>query len=178
MTLSGPIVARDTRQAAAGSPAGKYDYQIMDTTGLATSYAIEFKDINGIPEFPASGTLNLTRITAFNNQTAGMVACKSGVVTGITCGKIANGNLTWKDPTAPGTASAGWIQVSHTNQFDISAGGDSGGAWFLYPGASTDINGVGIHTAGAGTGAASVAIYMPIDYIDDQIVSVNTLKKP
>jgi hypothetical protein len=178
VTLSGPVVERNTRQAAVGTSAGKYDYQIMDTTGLVTSYTIEYQDKNGIPEFPASGTLNVVRVTAFNNQVAGMVVCKSGAVTGVTCGKIVDGNALWKDPAALGTATTGWIKVSHTNQFDISAGGDSGAAWFLYPGTATDINAVGVHSAGDGVGPNSIAIYMPIDYIDDHITSVNTLKKP
>lgn len=178
VTLSGPVIERNTRQAAAGTSAGKYDYQIMDTTGIATSYTIEYQDKNGIPEFPATGTLNVVRVTAFNNQLAGMVVCKSGAVTGVTCGKIVDGNALWKDPSAVGIATTGWIKVSHTNQFDISSGGDSGAAWFLYPGTATDINAVGIHTAGDGVGPNSIAIYMPIDYIDDHITSVNTLKKP
>jgi len=162
VTLSNPFVQRDQ--------VGKYDYQIWDLTGLPTSFSITYRNLNGIPEFPSTGTLDLTGIMSFNNQKSGMVVCKSGAVTGITCGQITNGNATFN-------GASGYIQVSKTLQADISAGGDSGGPWFLYPGSSRDITGVGVHTAGGGTGTSSVAIYMPIDYIDDHVISVNTLKK-
>lgn len=168
VTLSGPIVERQERTADGLSD--KYDYQIWETTGLTVDNTIAYKDINGIPEFPATGTFRMTAITGFLNQKAGMVVCKSGHTTGITCGEIINGNKTYD-------GVAGWIEVSRTQQADISEPGDSGGPWFLYPGSSSTITGVGIHTAGAGTGSTSVAIYMPIDYIDDHISSVNTLKQ-
>jgi hypothetical protein len=168
VTLSGPIV--DKPQRAVDGIADKYDYQIWETTGVTVDNTIAYKDKNGIPEFPASGTFRMTAISTFLNQKAGMVVCKSGETTGITCGEITNGNLTYD-------GVAGWIEVSRTQQADISEDGDSGGPWFYYPGTSTTITGVGVHTAGAGTGYSSVAVYMPIDYINDHISSVNTLKQ-
>ena len=185
VTLSGPVVQRQTCGVG-----GKYDYKILETTGLNTSYTIEYKDLNSIPEFPATGTLNLTSIKSFNNQTAGMVMCKSGQTTGITCGKITDGNASFRDNgtgCTTGTASTGFIKVSQSQQADLSAGGDSGGPWFMYPGSSSDIVGVGIHTAGgckpgvspcqSDTGPTAYSLYMPIDYIDDHISSVSTVKK-
>ena len=149
----------------------KYDYQIWDVTGLTVDNTIVYKDINGIPEFPASGTFHMTAITTFLNQKAGMIVCKSGNTTGITCGEITNGNLTYD-------GVAGWIQVSKTQQSVISQPGDSGGPWFLYPGTSSTITGVGIHTAGDSvSGPTGIAVYMPIDYIDDHITSVSTIKQ-
>jgi streptogrisin D len=168
VTLSGPVINKPDRGTDGVSD--KYDYQIWDVTGLTVDNTIVFKDINGIPEFPATGTFRMTAITTFLNQKAGMVVCKSGHTTGITCGEIVNGNYTWD-------GVAGWIEVSRTQQADISEPGDSGAPWFLYPGTSTTITGVGIHTAGGGTGYSSTAVYMPIDYIDDQITSVNTIKQ-
>ncbi len=99
-----------------------------------------------------------------------MVVCKSGANSGITCGTISNGNLTWD-------GAPGWIEVNRTNQRVISVGGDSGSGWFLYPGTSTTITGVGVHTAGnAVPGTTGIAIYMPIDYIDDANSTINTIK--
>lgn len=174
VTLSGPVVNKPHRYSATvpgwDGIDDKYDYQIWDTTGLTVDNTIAYKDINGIPEFPATGTFRMTSIMTFMNQKAGMIVCKSGHTTGITCGEITNGNATHDNVT-------GWIQVSRTQQADISEPGDSGGPWFLYPGSSSTITGVGIHTAGIGTGSTSTAIYMPIDYIDDHISSVNTIKQ-
>jgi V8-like Glu-specific endopeptidase len=169
VTLSGPMVNKPER--AADGISDKYDYQIWDVTGLTVDNQIVYKDLNSIPEFAASGVFRMTAITTFLNQKAGMIVCKSGHTTGITCGEITNGNLT-RD------GAAGWIQVSKTQQTVISLGGDSGGPWFLYPGTSSTITGVGIHTAGDSVnGPTGIAVYMPIDYIDDHITSVNTIKQ-
>lgn len=164
--LYSPIIEKP-HQAQDGI-ADKYDYQIWETTGLVVDNKIQYKDLNGIPEFPSSGILNLTSITTFLNQKKGMFVCKSGAVTGITCGEILNGNATHD-------GVAGWIQVGNSSQANISTGGDSGGPWFIYPGSSSNISGVGIHTAGSDN--PDIAIYMPIDYIDDHISSVNTIKQ-
>jgi hypothetical protein len=169
VTLSGPVINKPEK--AADGISDKYDYQIWDVTGLTVDNMIVYKDINSIPEFPASGTFRMTAITGFLNQKAGMIVCKSGHTTGITCGEITNGNLTWD-------GVAGWIQVSKTQQTVISLPGDSGAPWFLYPGSSSTITGVGVHTAGnAVNGPTGIAIYMPIDYIDDHITSVSTIKQ-
>ncbi len=172
--LSGPVIEKQHRSDPNGGGDGindKYDYQIWDGTGLNLDNQVAFKDMNGIPEFPATGIFRLTAITTFLNQKKGMIVCKSGQTTGITCGEITNGNATHD-------GVAGWIQVANSNQANISAGGDSGGPWFLYPGSSTNITGVGVHAAGnSSSNPDDYAIYMPIDYIDDHMPSVNTLKQ-
>lgn len=169
--LSNPIVRKNKKNYSNGTAgdglSDKYDYQIWDVTGIDVNNQVKYKDMNGIPEFPSSGIFNLTSIVSFNNQKKGMVACKSGANTGITCGTITNGNVT-RD------SASGWIMVGNSAQRDISTGGDSGSPWFLYPGTSTNITGLGIHTAGSDN--PDIAIYMPIDYIDDHISSVNTIK--
>lgn len=175
VTLSGPVIDKPHKYSANvpgyDGISDKYDYQIWETTGLTVDNSIRYTDKNNIPEFPDSGTLRMTSITTFMNQKAGMIVCKSGNNTGITCGEITNGNKTHD-------GVAGWIEVSKTKQSVISLGGDSGGPWFLYPGTSTTIVGVGIHTAGDSVpGTAGIAIYMPIDYIDDHISSVSTIKQ-
>lgn len=163
--LSSPIVRKPSKKEDGVSD--KYDYQIWDTMGLGVDNRIKYKDINGIPEFPSTGVMKLTSVVNFYNQKVGMIACKSGASTGITCGKITNGNAT-RD------GISGWIQVGNSSQSNISSGGDSGGPWFLYPGTSDNISGLGIHSAGNDN--PDIAIYMPIDYIDDHISSVNTAK--
>lgn len=169
VTLSGPDVHRPNRGTDGLND--KYDFQIFDATGLTVDNRVRYFDENSIPEFPNSGDLRLTAITGFLNQKSGMVVCKSGANSGITCGSISNGNLTWD-------GAPGWIEVNRTNQQVISVGGDSGAAWFLYPGSSTTITGVGVHTAGnAVPGATGIAIYMPIDYIDDANSTINTIKQ-
>lgn len=164
--LYSPIVEKP-HQAQDGI-ADKYDYQIWETTGLTVDNKIKYVNSNGIPEFSPTRVLNLTSIVTFLNQKKGMIVCKSGAVTGITCGEILNGNATHD-------GVAGWIEVGNSNQPNISAGGDSGGPWFLYPGKSSTISGVGIHIAGSDN--PDIAIYMPIDYIDDHLPSVNTIKQ-
>jgi hypothetical protein len=175
VTLSGPFIDKPHKSGfptiEADGLSDKYDFQIWDATGLSVSNTISYVNKNSIPEFASNGTLRLTGITSFVNQKAGMVVCKSGVTTGITCGEITNGN-SYRDGVY------GWIEVSKTKQRLISDGGDSGGPWFLYPGTSTAITGVGIHSAGdAVPGPTGIAQYMPIDYIDDQNSSVNTIKQ-
>ncbi len=173
--LSNPIIEYRKRNSSLelGKEPGdgksdKYDYQIWDVTGIDIDNQIQFEDMNGIPEFPQRGILNLTSIVTFMNQKRGMIACKSGMKTGITCGTILNGNAT-RDGVK------GWIEVGKTYQDNISKGGDSGAPWFLYPGKSSKIIGLGIHTAGRDN--PDLAYYMPIDYINDHISSVRTIKK-
>lgn len=175
VTLSGPVIDKPNQSGGipgeADGVADKYDFQIWEVTGLTVDNSISYVNKNSIPEFPSSGTLKLTSITSFLNQKSGMIVCKSGHTTGITCGEITNGNA-YRDGVY------GWIEVSKTKQTRISDGGDSGGPWFLYPGSSNTITGVGIHTAGNSVvGPTGIAQYMPIDYIDDQNSTINTIKQ-
>jgi len=159
--VNGHFVRLDPPFVIERDAVAKYDYQVWDVTGLPTNYSISYQDLNGIPEFPAFGTLDLVGIRSFNNQFKGMVVCKSGARTGITCGQIIDGNAVLD-------GFSGFIEVGLTQQAVISLGGDSGSPWFLYPGFSRDIIGVGIHTAGdAIPGPTGTAVYMPIDYIND-----------
>lgn len=173
VTLSGPDEEKRNRDPAYGGDgvSDKWDYQIFDATGLIVDNQITYFDENNIPEFPASGIHRLTAITGYYNQKKGMVVCKSGGNTGITCGTISNGALTYD-------GALGWIEVNGTNQAVISVGGDSGSGWYLYPGTASSVTGVGVHTAGnAVPGPSGIAVYMPVDYIDDQNSTVNTIKQ-
>ncbi|HEU0135476.1 MAG TPA: trypsin-like serine protease, partial [Allosphingosinicella sp.] len=172
VTFSDPLVRKPAKVGGItpDNVSDKWDYLIWETTGLGVSSTISYVDKSSIPEFPASGTLKLTGISTFLNQKAGMVVCKSGHTTGLTCGEITNGNATHDGVT-------GWIEASKSKQALFADQGDSGGPVFYYPGTSTTITGVGITTASnLASGVAGTMIYMPIDYIDDHFSTVNTIK--
>lgn len=174
IVFSNPIVwysVKDGKRSD-GKP-DKYDYAVFDATGLTLTNEVKYKNTNGIPEFAKpTGTFKVTKTLGFMNQKKGMVVCKSGETTGITCGEITNGNLKYNDVT-------GWIEVKNSKQPNVSAGGDSGGPWFLYPGKATTITAVGVHSAGDDPLAKveDFAIYMPIDYIDDHDSSISLMLK-
>ena len=160
----GHWVTYDAANPVAYGYTGKYDFMVVNTTGLNQDYQLYFEDKNSIPEFPATGFFNVTGMVTFMNQKAGMVMCKQGMSTGITCGEIVDGN-------ALRNGARGWIAVSKTQQADLTAPGDSGGPWFMYPGSSQDIKATGVHSGATtencvGTGSACTAVYMPIDYIN------------
>lgn len=156
LTFSAPVTSQN---------AGAYDYQIFESTGVRSDYYLYYRnDINRIPEFTGNW-LTVNNFIEGYNQFNGQVMCKSGGQTGLTCGSIIDDIYAWR----PGY----WfLKVSHTKQYDISKPGDSGGPWFMYPGSSTDVTAAGIHVAGIGTGANSVAVYMPIDRAFDHLPNV------
>lgn len=172
----GHWVTYDTANPVADRLTGKYDFLVVNTTGLNQDNQIYFEDLNSIPEFPAQGWLSVTGLVTFMNQKVGMVMCKSGMTTGITCGEIVDGN-------ALRNGARGWINVSKTKQRDLTAPGDSGGPWFMYPGTSTNITAAGVHSGATtencvGTGSTCTATYMPIDYIDDFDTSIRLRTSP
>ena len=160
-----------------------YDYMVLDATGLNperdVAYGVYYEDLNSIPEFPSYGYFDVVGTMARSTQKIGYIMWKSGYRTGITCGEITSNNA-----LRNGTGS-GWVSVSNTKQADLSAGGDSGGPWFMYPGSKTDIYATGVHSGDAvskscvGTGWACTSQYMPIDKINDHVSSVTVVvKKP
>jgi V8-like Glu-specific endopeptidase len=152
--------------------ANQYDYAIYETTGLNSDYQVYYDNANNrIPEFPTSGWLHVTNYISGWNQFNGQTMCKSGIVTGLTCGTIIDDSYPWR-------AGYWFIKVSHTKQYDISNPGDSGAPWFMYPGSSIDITAAGIHGGGEGTGYDSVAIYMPIDRAFEHVSNVKLVFKP
>ncbi|MFC0819920.1 S1 family peptidase [Moraxella marmotae] len=174
IAFSNPIVWYSSKEGRYGDGKNdKYDYAVFDATGLALTNEVKYKNTNGIPEFAKpAGTFKVTKTLGFMNQKKGMIVCKSGQTTGITCGEITNGNYTRN-------GASGWIEVKNSKQPNVSAGGDSGGPWFLYPGKATTITAVGIHSAGDEPSAnvEDFAIYMPIDYIDDHNSSISLILK-
>lgn len=160
----------DTVNPVAYGYGGLYDFIVVDATGLeprgSLAYGVYYEDKNSIPEFPSSGYFHTIGTLSLSSQKIGYIMCKSGMTTGITCGEIVSNN-------AIRNGVYGWVSVSNTKQSDLSAGGDSGGPWFMYPGASTDIYATGIHSGDAvsktcvGAGWTCTAQYMPIERIDD-----------
>lgn len=170
IAFSNPIVWYSSKEGGHGDgKSDKYDYAIFDATGLTLSNDVKYKNKSVIPEFAKpTGTFKVTKTLSFMNQKKGMIVCKSGETTGITCGEITNGNYT-RD------GASGWIEVKNSKQPNVSDKGDSGGPWFLYPGKATTITAVGIHSAGSNN--PDFAVYMPIDYIDDHNSTVNLILK-
>lgn len=174
IVFSNPVVWYGAKDGSRGDgKSDKYDYAVFDATGLTLSNEVKYKNTNGIPEFAKpTGAFKVTKTLSFMNQKKGMIVCKSGETTGITCGEISNGNYEYN-------GTKGWIEVKNSKQPNVSAGGDSGGPWFLYPGKSTTITAVGVHSAGDKPSAnvEDFAIYMPIDYIDDHNSSISLILK-
>ena len=139
-----------------------HDFQILDIGSMNTASWVYAWEAENIPEFTNPEWFEVTGMNSYASQTEGTVVCKSGAKTGITCGQIVDADYSYG-----GTYGQPWIKVSKTYQSDISQPGDSGGAWFVYPGSSQRIRAVGVHTAGpeGDSGFNSVAIYMPIDRV-------------
>jgi hypothetical protein len=160
----------DTNSPVAYGYGGLYDFIVVDATGLeppgGQAYGVYYVDKNSIPEFPSSGYFETVGTLSLSAQKIGYIMCKSGITTGITCGEVVSNN-------AIRNGVYGWVSVSNTKQSDLSAPGDSGGPWFMYPGSSIDIYAAGIHSGDSvssscvGTGWACTAQYMPIERIDD-----------
>ncbi|HEU4325948.1 MAG TPA: S1 family peptidase [Roseiflexaceae bacterium] len=96
-----------------------------------------------------------------NGQTVGEVVCKHGVASGYTCGTIRQKDYI---PSYVPGASANFIRVESSSA-PISLAGDSGAPWF------SGNTAYGIHSGGDG---GYTAIYMPIDFINGQGLSLLT----
>lgn len=154
--LPNPTIAR----WASGT---KYDYQFHETTGMDTGSWVYYENYASEPAYPRGGYFYVTGTVGYYGQTAGMPVCKSGWKTGLVCGTIDNGAYTYN-------GAKGWIHVIRQSGTYIAQPGDSGGAVFSPADANGNINAYGITTAGGATsGGASQLVYMPIDYVDDEV---------
>lgn len=113
------------------------------------------------------GVRNVTGTLHRNNQVVGSMVCKFGRTTGRTCGNIGSKSFA---PNYVNSASSTFIRVDATANFpDLSAGGDSGGPWYLEQIA------YGTHSGGFNGGSNDGdSIYMAINYISSIGVSVLT----
>lgn len=200
----------------------KYDYRFYRTSGITTGAWLWFENgsnkiigidndgsslssysgANVMSGYPASGYWKVTGTYGYYDQKVGDVLCKTGRASGLTCGKITHGYLTFRD-------AKGWIRLGDSYQRYISIGGDSGGAVFTSP-INGNIKAAGILSAGndydptpryprsgdekvcsdvmennpdydddVNPGVPQIddcyIIHMPIDYIDDhQLLTVIT----
>lgn len=117
---------------------------------------------------PKSGWVRVNGTVGYYGQTKGMVSCKSGRVTGITCGAITSGNYYYN-------GANGWIRVFRASGQHLGRTGDSGSAVFSDAAQSTQVKAYGILTAAqAFSDGSSEMVYSPIDYIDPWGISLLT----
>ena len=161
------------------------DYAVVNTgnLGVFLEPLIYFRDLEAIPEFPDVGFLGILNTISTLQQREGMVVCKSGVRTGITCGRIIDDDY-YEDRTF------GWKLVGDSRQSRLTRPGDSGAPWFTMPDASFNVRAAGIHSSnpdsprrrinnlGPCFGTECVARYGAIDFIQtvDPTVTVLTIK--
>lgn len=108
---------------------------------------------------------NITATKSRVSQSVGTVVCKYGQTTAYTCGKISSKNYA---PSYVANANATFIRVDNTAGYtDLTAGGDSGGPWF--------VNGTAYGIQSGDVGAdPNDSIYMAVNYITGMNVSVMT----
>ena len=145
----------------------KYDYQFHETTGYDSPLPFVYYENKSLePGFgdPNSwGTLTVAGSVGYYGQTQGMPVCKSGWRTGATCASIRNGAYVYN-------GVRGWIELYRASGLPLAKPGDSGGAVFSPPDYSGTITAYGIATAAdTYSDGSSVFVYMPIDYIDDEV---------
>ncbi len=136
------------------------DFAIIDTTGMTTNYWLYFWNRQGVGGFPSNSWLRTKNFIRKSSSWIGMNVCKQGQTTGLTCGKVVDLDFPYSY-FGGGT----FVQVSNSQQADLSAGGDSGGPWFtsVSSNAQDEVSAVGLHVTGTGSGTTAWAIYMPID---------------
>jgi hypothetical protein len=146
----------------------KYDFQWHDITGYSRSNAVYYFNQASVVGLPANGWVRITGTVGYYGQTKGMVSCKSGRVTGITCGSITNGNYYYN-------GANGWIRVFRASGQHLGRFGDSGSAVFSDAATSSQVKAYGILTAAqAFNDGSSEMVYSPIDYIDTWGITVLT----
>lgn len=112
------------------------------------------------------GIRDVTGTRNRNNQTVGTLVCKFGRTTGRTCGFIESTSVA---PSSAVTSPQSTFVRVGDGGADLSAGGDSGGPWFV------ETLAYGIHHGGYNSGTHNGdAVYMPINYISSLGVSVLT----
>ncbi len=138
---------------------GNQDVQWNSSCGLE---AVTNQIITG------SGNRSITSTRHRNSQAIGAQVCKYGRTTQMTCGDIGSKSFA---PSYVTSASSTFIRMAPIlPQYpDLSAGGDSGGPWYV---ANTAY---GIHSGGFNGGQFNGgSIYMAINYISSIGVSVLT----
>ena len=116
-----------------------------------------------------SGGRSITGTTHRNNQSIGTTVCKYGITTHFTCGELIS---KWLQPS--GHYHATFMRVHNPDADDLSAGGDSGGPWFVDSDAYGTHHGSIPHVDDFGTTAIDDAIYMAVNYFANMDIEVLT----
>ncbi|XSG73496.1 S1 family peptidase [Herpetosiphon llansteffanensis] len=108
---------------------------------------------------------NITATKSRVSQSVGTVVCKYGQTTAYTCGTISSKNYA---PSYVANANATFIRVNNDAGYtNLTAGGDSGGPWF--------VNGTAYGIQSGDVGAdPNDSIYMAVNYLSGMNVSVMT----
>ena len=114
-----------------------YDYAPADPNGPWVQRTVQWR--NDYYYLPASGNIHITDVisnssmygTANPGHPNGVIRCKVGDTTGVTCGTIIASSANVTDTS--GQTAYGVVRVGQTNQQVIAYGGDSGGAVITEP---------------------------------------------
>jgi len=146
----------------------KYDFQWHDINGYAPSNAVYYFNQASVVGLPASGWVRVNGTVGYYGQTKGMTSCKSGRVTGITCGLITSGNYYYN-------GASGWIRVFRASGQFLAKVGDSGSGVFSDAAQSSSVKAYGILSAAQSfSDGSSEMVYSPIDYIGPWGIVVST----
>ena len=151
-----------TPEIARWASGTKYDFQFHNIAGYLNDTWTYYFNQASVVGLPSTGFLYVTGKVGYYGLTKGMIACKSGRVTGISCGPITSGNY-------PYNGAYGWIKVERASGMHLGRSGDSGGAVFSE--ATRDgqaVNAYGIVTAAqVFSNGSSEMVFTPIDYMED-----------
>lgn len=151
---------------------GNFDYGIYRTDGLLTDYRIYYANLNATPGYATEGWLSTKNFIRLANQWVGMYTCKSGALSGITCGKVYSKTYDWR-----GSGSSVFVRVASTTA-QQGVGGDSGGPVFVTMDNTrpSEVTAAGLLVGGSEghyyTNVGYTAVVMPIDRIFDHVPSV------
>ena len=126
----------------------------------------DFTPVNEIED--GSGGRPITSTRHRNDQSIGTTVCKYGKTTGLTCGDLVS---KWFQPDGH---HATFMRIHNPDEDDLSAGGDSGGPWFV------DNEAYGTHRSSTphiddyGPTAIDDAIYMAVNYFANLDIDVLT----
>ena len=176
VTLPTPYHSRTT---------GNYDFQAHLTGSLTVYGYVAYTNnqpipgftsiVNSTPGYANSGYFGIEDGLYNVAHSVGLVRCKNGYRSGLSCGQITNSYTSYTSST--GAVRTGLVEVGQSSQRVIAFAGDSGGPVFTPPNASGYIRPAGSISGGTTTGTAPcdtsarsdcVMYYMPIDRINDQ----------
>jgi len=155
------------------NPTGNYDYAIYRTDGLTTDYQIYYNNPQGTQGYASSDWLSTKNFLRLGSTWMGMYTCKSGALSGVTCGKVISKIYDY------GRSGAFFLRLSSSTI--LGQEGDSGGPAFVTMDTSRprEVTAVGLHIAGGYTSEFGyTSVVMPIDRIFDHVSNVRLKTMP